>query len=217
MLFMNFLKRVRGNRDTTALNYKTVGLIGLCNGAGTTQLGIMLANYFSNGLHLRTAVVSVGEDDAFDRIREEVQTTRVRTYDGSRRGFSYKGIDFFGSVRDGFVHVITPYYDVVIVEVNLANMKDRLAESLRDVMSCECRILVGSMVPWKYGECIKRLQRINRIYSVRYMPIVSVTWQERLAKCMEREFDVRAYQAPMEPDPFRMKGSAIEKLKQLVT
>ena len=27
--------------------------------------------------------------------------------------------------------------------------------ALRDVMSCECRILVGSMVPWKYGECVK--------------------------------------------------------------
>ncbi len=34
-------------------------------------------------------------------------------------------------------------------------------------MSCECRILVGSMVPWKYGECIKRLGRIRRIYSVK--------------------------------------------------
>ena len=38
------------------MNYKTVGLIGLCSGAGTTQLGIMLANYFSNGLHLKTAI-----------------------------------------------------------------------------------------------------------------------------------------------------------------
>ncbi len=67
---------------------------------------------------------------------------------------------------------------MVIVEINLAGLKEKLADGLRDVMSCECRILVGSMVPWKYGECIKRLGRIRRIYSVKNMPIVSVTWQE---------------------------------------
>lgn len=163
------LEKRRKSRNTAVINYKTVGLIGLCSGAGTTQLGVMLANYFSNGLHLKTAIVSSCYDDAFDRIKEEVQTCKVKNYAGSRKGFSYKGIDFFSGVRQGFVHIITEYYDVVIVEVNLADMKDRLADGLRDVMSCECRVLVGSMVPWKYGECIKRLGRIRRIY--RYMQI----------------------------------------------
>ena len=135
----------------------------------------------------------------------------------SRRGFSYKGIDFFGGVREGFVHVISEYYDVVIVEINLAGLKEKLADGLRDVMSCECRILVGSMVPWKYGECIKRLGRIRRIYSVKNMPIVSVTWQEKRARSMEREFELRAYKAPMEENPFEMRGSAIKALKQVVT
>ena len=106
---------------------------------------------------------------------------------------------------------------MVIVEVNLADLKEKLADGLRDVMSCECRILVGSMVPWKYGECVKRLERIRRIYSVRNMPIVSVTWQEKRAKCMEREFELRAYKAPMEENPFDMRGSAIKALKQVVT
>lgn len=211
------LRKRKVEDDRTALNYKTVGLIGLCSGAGTTQLGIMLANYFSNGLHLKTAVVSTGTDDAFDRIKEEVQVGKARNYTGNRRGFSYKGIDFFGGVREGFVHAITEYYDVVIVEVNLADLKEKLADGLRDVMSCECRILVGSMVPWKYGECVKRLSRIRRLYSVKNMPVVSVTWQEKLAKNMEREYEIRAFRAPMEENPFEMKGSAIQMLKQVVT
>lgn len=41
-------------------------------------------------------------------------------------GVSYKGIDFFGGVREGFVHVISEYYDVVIVEINLAGLKENL-------------------------------------------------------------------------------------------
>ena len=188
------LRKRKADNDEAAMNYKTVGLIGLCSGAGTTQLGIMLANYFSNE-----------------------QVGKVRNYAGSRRGFSYKGIDFFGGVREGFVHVISEYYDVVIVEINLAGLKEKLADGLRDVMSCECRILVGSMVPWKYGECIKRLGRIRRIYSVKNMPIVSVTWQEKRARSMEREFELRAYKAPMEENPFEMRGSAIKALKQVVT
>ena len=104
------LRKRKVEDDRTALNYKTVGLIGLCSGAGTTQLGIMLANYFSNGLHLKTAVVSTGTDDAFDRIKEE-----------------------------------------------------------------------------------------------------------KLAKNMEREYEIRAFRAPMEENPFEMKGSAIQMLKQVVT
>lgn len=146
------LRKRKADNDEAAMNYKTVGLIGLCSGAGTTQLGIMLANYFSNGLHLKTAIVSAGFDDSFDRIKEEEQVGKVRNYAGSRRGFSYKGIDFFGGVREGFVHVISEYYDVVIVEINLAGLKEKLADGLRDVMSCECRILVGingSMEIWR--------------------------------------------------------------------
>lgn len=211
------LEKRRKSRNTAVINYKTVGLIGLCSGAGTTQLGVMLANYFSNGLHLKTAIVSSCYDDAFDRIKEEVQTCKVKNYAGSRKGFSYKGIDFFSGVRQGFVHIITEYYDVVIVEVNLADMKDRLADGLRDVMSCECRVLVGSMVPWKYGECIKRLGRIRRIYSIKNMPVVSMTWQEKRVKNMEREFELKAYKAPMQMDPFEMNGEAVMMLKRVVT
>ena len=188
------LRKRKADNDEAAMNYKTVGLIGLCSGAGTTQLGIMLANYFSNGLHLKTAIVSAGFDDSFDRIKEEEQVGKVRNYAGSRRGFSYKGIDFFGGVREGFVHVISEYYDVVIVEINLAGLKEKLADGLRDVMG-----------------------RIRRIYSVKNMPIVSVTWQEKRARSMEREFELRAYKAPMEENPFEMRGSAIKALKQVVT
>ena len=86
------LRKRKADNDEAAMNYKTVGLIGLCSGAGTTQLGIMLANYFSNGLHLKTAIVSAGFDDSFDRIKEEEQVGKVRNYAGSRREVSYHDI-----------------------------------------------------------------------------------------------------------------------------
>ena len=145
------LRKRKADNDEADMNYKTVGLIGLCSGAGTTQLGIMLANYFSNGLHLKTAIVSAGFDDSFDRIKEEEQVGKVRNYAGSRRGFSYKGIDFFGGVREGFVHVISEYYDVVIVEINLAGLKEKLAwlkrcYVLRMPYSCWIN---GSMEIWR--------------------------------------------------------------------
>ena len=77
---IKWFRKKKKNRNTAVINYKTVGLIGLCSGAGTTQLGVMLANYFSNGLHLKTAIVSSCYDDAFDRIKEEVQTCKVKNY-----------------------------------------------------------------------------------------------------------------------------------------
>ncbi len=55
------------------------------------SFGIMLANYFSNGLHLKTAIVSAGFDDSFDRIKEEEQVGKVRNYAGSRDGGFHRG------------------------------------------------------------------------------------------------------------------------------
>ena len=95
------LRKRKADNDEAAMNYKTVGLIGLCSGAGTTQLGIMLANYFSNGLHLKTAIVSAGFDDSFDRIKEEEQVG--------------KAADFFAvSVEPLLVHGWNPHYILVI-------------------------------------------------------------------------------------------------------
>lgn len=150
-------------------------------------------------------------------LKKKSMWGKLRIMQEADEGFHIRGRTSLGESEKAFVHVISEYYDVVIVEVNLADLKEKLADGLRDVMSCECRILVGSMVPWKYGECVKRLERIRRIYSVRNMPIVSVTWQEKRAKCMEREFELRAYKAPMEENPFEMKGSVIKILRQVVT
>ena len=52
------LEKRRKSRNTAVINYKTVGLIGLCSGAGTTQLGVMLANYFSNVSESDTFIIS---------------------------------------------------------------------------------------------------------------------------------------------------------------
>lgn len=214
-LFKNIgIKKTEGLE--VAGNYKTVGLVGLCAGAGTTQLAIMLAVFYSNGLHKRTAVVSVSCDGAFDKLRSGVPAGKCKNYTKCRQGFSYKGIDFFCNVRDGFVHVIDKYYDVVIVKTNLADMTVKLADGLRDAFSCECKIMVGSMLDWKYTECIKRLERIDRIYDVKGLKLASVTWQKRKAQEMARELGVKPLKIPYEENPFFIKGSSLLELRRFV-
>ena len=44
-----------------------------------------------------------------------------------------------------------------------------------------------------------------------------MTWEEKRAKSMEREFELKAYKAPMQMDPFEMNGEAGMMLKRVVT
>lgn len=85
------LRKRKVNNDEAAMNYKTVGLIGLCSGAGTTQLGIMLANYFSNGLHLKTAIVSSGFDDSLTELKKKSMWGKLRIMQEADEGFHIRG------------------------------------------------------------------------------------------------------------------------------
>lgn len=85
------LRKRKVKNDEAAMNYKTVGLIGLCSGAGTTQLGIMLANYFSNGLHLKTAIVSSGFDDSLTELKKKSMWGKLRIMQEADEGFHIRG------------------------------------------------------------------------------------------------------------------------------
>lgn len=214
--FFNNNKKVL---DSGARNNRTVGLVGLCPGAGATQLAIMLGNYYCNGLHLKTAIVSSGEDFSFERIKEEVSYNEKTRYQGagSRKAFSYKHMDFFYGVRNGFINVIKDYYDVVILKNSLANRQENLSESLTDILGCDCRLLVGSLAPWKSKECMNRLERIGRICEIRGLKLVSMTFTNELANNIERELGVEVVLMPMEGNPFKMQGQTLVRLRQLVT
>lgn len=226
-LYLGYMRKLKEaycfNKEKTlnasARNNKTVGLVGLCPGAGATHLAIMLGNYYSNGMHQKTAIVSTGKDDAFERMKSEVVCKDITVYSGagSRKAFSYKHIDFFYGVRDGFVNVLKDYYDVIIIKNNLADRQESLSESLTDILGCDCRILVGSLAPWKSKECFNRLERVGRICEIRGLKLVSLGNTKSLAKNIERDFGVRIVDMPVDADPFRLQGSTLVRLRQLLT
>lgn len=198
---------------------EVIGLIGICPGAGTTHLGIMLAGYYANGLHRKVAIVGIGPAQDYDLIREELNTKRVRYYRGNsgRHAFSYKGIDFFARVSDGMIGVLRDFYDIIIVDLNLNGVENNMLSSLREVTECDKKILVGSFSPWKCRECINKIERINRILNVNGLTLATMTTNPKRVKQLEKQYKIRVCQVPMETNPFRICGEHLAFIRQLVT
>lgn len=213
----DLFKRKRRKYDKGALNNITVGLVELCAGAGATQLSVMLGMYFSNALHLKTAIVSIGIDDTFSWMKTSLKTGAVRCKEGNKYGFSYKCIDFYSSVRDGFIHVIESNYDVVIIKINLATIENNMAENLVSVMVCKYRIFVGSLLPWKYKACLKRIEFMRKIYPEEHWIFATLSFQKEWARALEREQNISVRIIPFVENPFNMKGDVLIKLQQIVT
>ncbi|MGN0317214.1 MAG: hypothetical protein ACI4E1_04670 [Lachnospira sp.] len=198
---------------------EVIGLIGICPGAGTTHLGIMLANYYANGLHKKVAVVGIGPAQDYDLIREELDTKRVRYYKGSfgRHAFSYKGIDFFARVHDGMIGILRDFYDIIIVDLSLDGVDSNMLAALREVTECEKKILVGSFSPWKCKECVKKIERINRILKVDGLTLATMTTSPKRVKEIEKNYNIRVCQVPMETNPFKICGEHLGFIKNLGT
>lgn len=196
---------------------KMIGLIGTCSGAGTTHLGVTLANYYANGLHRKVAVVGVGSTKDYELIKEELDTKGVRYYKerSGKYAFSYKGIDFFTKSCDGMTSMLRDSYDTIIVDLNLRGTDSHMIAALREVSECEKKILVGSFLPWKCKECLKRVERIGKIIDLNGMTMLTTTISPKRVRQVEHEYNIKVRQVPMETNPFKISGEHLEFLRSL--
>lgn len=187
----------------------------MSSASGATQLSIMIGSYYAHVVHRRTAIV--GNDALYERIRNDFKTSgATRISEAAGKAYSYKGIDFYNHVRDSFMCVLPEYYDVIIVDMNLKNVGENMIKALEIVTGCDKKILVGSLLPWKSKECMKKLDRIRRFLDVEGLKMATMTYNRETAQRMEREYKIKVVLEPQEPDPFRIQGSNLVWIRDLV-
>ncbi len=185
---------------------KTIGVAGLCSGAGATQLCIMLAAFLGGVLKKKTAVI--GDEITYSLMLRQMPQARAIQHKGigSRHAYNVYGIDYYCGAQDESIAVLRQQYDIIIQDISLNNSEDTLARITSKLSGCDVKILAGSMLPWKSRECEKKIERIDRFLSVKGLKMVTLTTGgKEVIKSINR-YGVKVVLMPFERNPF-MTGS----------
>ncbi len=181
---------------------KTIGVAGLCSGAGTTQLCIMLAAFLGGVLKKKTAVI--GDEVTYSLMLRQMPLARAIQHKGigSRHAYSVYGIDYYCGAPDENIAILRQKYDIIIQDISLNSSEDTLARLASRLSGCDVKILAGSMLPWKSKECVKKIERIDRFLNVKGLKMVTLTTGDKDAVKSINRYGVKVVPMPFERNPF---------------
>ena len=115
-------KEYRTSAKLTSI--KLIGVAGLCSGAGTTQMCIMLAVFMGKVLKKKTAVA--GDEVTYSLMLRQMQKASAIQHKGiaSRHAYSMDGIDYYCGIRDEDIGILRQKYDVIILDISFENTFD---------------------------------------------------------------------------------------------
>ena len=186
---------------------RMIGVAGLCDGAGTTQLCITLATLMGRVLKRSTAVI--GDEGTYSRMLRQLPQARAVKHKGigTRHAFCVDGIDYYCGMQEDYTGVLRRKYDVVIQDISLSHSEDTLARTTARLSACDIKILTGSMLPWKSKECEKKLERIGHFLDIRGLNMVTLTMCGSEDIKIVEKLGVRVIPMPFERNPFAISGA----------
>lgn len=117
---------------------RTIGVAGASCGMGVTHLVIALANYSVSHKRRKTAVVELSGNHDFEKMT------------GSDKPFEWNHIICYpNAARDEIADIISGNYEVIIFD-----MGGRYYRIRTELLRCDRKLILGSLVPWRKREFI---------------------------------------------------------------
>ena len=179
-------------------NVRTIGVAGLCDSAGATYVTIMLAVFFTSVLKRKTAVAG------------DIKTMV------SRHAYSINGIDFYGVLNDNSFNILKDNYDIVIIDIDFGDAKDTFARMTATLAGCDKKMLIGSMLPWKFKECIKKIERMGRFLHIKGLTMYTLTNGTKENEQLLQDYGVKVELTPIERNPFMLSGENLHWFMKLL-
>lgn len=197
-------------------NVRTIGVAGLCDSAGATYVTIMLAVFFTSVLKRKTAVA--GDIKTYVLMKEQMcagRTVRCKKM-VSRHAYSINGIDFYGVLNDNSFNILKDNYDIVIIDIDFGDAKDTFARMTATLAGCDKKMLIGSMLPWKFKECIKKIERMGRFLHIKGLTMYTLTNGTKENEQLLQDYGVKVELTPIERNPFMISGENIHWFMKLL-
>ena len=125
----------------------------------------------------------------------------------SRHAYSINGIDFYGVLNDNSFNILKDNYDIVIIDIDFSDAKDTFARMTATLAGCDKKMLIGSMLPWKLKECIKKIERMGRFLHIKGLTMYTLT---------NGTNGVKVELTPIERNPFMISGENLHWFMKLL-
>lgn len=134
---------------------------------------------------------------------------------GSRHAYSINGIDFYSNMQESFLNLLKDKYDIVILDINLNNTEDTFARTVAQMAGCDKKLLIGSMLPWKFRECVKKLERIERFIDIKELSMITLTNGDSSDVNTLAKYGIKTEYMPFERNPFSIGAANLRLLMQI--
>ncbi|MSS62900.1 hypothetical protein FYJ58_03285 [Lachnospiraceae bacterium WCA-693-APC-MOT-I] len=122
---------------------KKIALVGLEHGAGTTHVGVLLADYFRQNQGARTAYIECNKTSAFSKLQECL-------YGYQRKCFQIQRVDYYiGGSEQQLEALFGKNYDYFILDFGI-----ELKNNEEKIKSCEERLFIGNLERWEQKDYI---------------------------------------------------------------
>jgi len=168
---------------------------------------MMLANSMANGLKVRTAFVEYGVHDTGSACLHLAQETK--SLSGDIHTFQYAGIDFYRCIsEEELIKISAMKYEAVILDMKYGS-KEVMTEFLRS----DLKIVVAGMNLWQAGR-LKAFLKNEKLPSPHWR-CVTLGYDRKLAKKLEKEYGIRVGLIPAERNPFELSPDGFLELVKL--
>ena len=201
---------------------KTIALLGLAEGLGTSHTSQLLANYYANYYGYSVALVGPGGITGYKGMKDLTHNEKLKKKVSglTDKGYSFNAVDIYFGVNCRAVDALRKVYDIVIVDYSdyLTGRSDWNAEfntCLQEACGLDRLILVGSLALHRFTECRFRMDSLKDCLDNMEYRVVSLSYNESLLQDFSRRYGIKVTKLPYEPDPYVIHGSNVKVIEEL--
>lgn len=185
---------------------KTIGILGVHNGAGVTYTGLLLANFISDELEKKTAFIECNENQDFRLLQNAYEWQEVE-----EDRFTFQQISFYKSVRENqVVDFRNDKFGCYIYDYGT-----KLDENSKEFIRCDKKLVICGGAVWNKRKLKKFIEQAKSISGssdwIYLIPFADKKEIIRLRKELARDI----YAVPMVQDPFYLSKEIYELFQHL--
>ena len=114
------------------------------------------------------------------------------------------------------LNILKDNYDIVIIDIDFGDAKDTFARMTATLAGCDKKMLIGSMLPWKFKECIKKIERMGRFLHIKGLTMYTLTNGTKENEQLLQNYGVKVELTPIERNPFMISGENLHWFMKLL-
>lgn len=188
----------------------TIGIIGTHVGAGSTHFAILLSNYLSECLGMKTAYIECFPQKELIYMEEIYDLCGKAT--STRDYFSLYKVRYYKSIREEKIpKIMSEGFDCLVLDlgVDINKMKN-------EFLRCDKRIVISNLAPWKSNKVEEFLAKTGFKGAEDNLEFGISFTTDRFLKDSSRHFKIPFFSIPYEPDPFALSNNTIKMFQKII-